>query len=129
MTEPEPSQVATPESASREPAGALQVEQFFGMIAQRLEAPDPFLDKLDSRQVGKLLDQAAEDSRREHERAMFSLKLTAGMGIAAFALIFGLCWLFLAYQKSDQIEKIIALLIGLVGGLASGIGIGRWSKE
>ncbi len=52
---------------------------------------------------------------------MHSMNLMAIMGALGLATIFALCWLFLVYNKSDQVEKIITLIVGLIGGF----GVGR----
>jgi hypothetical protein len=67
-----------------------------------------------------------EKAQRDHDRGMLVLKMGWGLSIGALALAFALCWLFLYYGKPEQAEKVVATLVGLVGG----IGIGRgWAAK
>jgi hypothetical protein len=56
-----------------------------------------------------------------HEKEMLVLRLTGWLSGAALLLALALCWLFLHYGKPEQAEKVVATVIGLVGG----IGLGR----
>jgi hypothetical protein len=62
-----------------------------------------------------------------HEKEMLVLRLIGWLSGAALLLAFALSWLFLYYGKPEQAEKVVATVIGFIGG----IGIGRYtlSKE
>ena len=65
-----------------------------------------------------------EDPRKvkhAHDKEMLLLWLTGGLSVVGCVLSFALCWLFLYYGKPEQAEKVVAAVIGLIGGL----GIGR----
>lgn len=59
--------------------------------------------------------------QRDHEKGILVLKIAAGLSGAALALAAFLCWLFLHYGKPEQAEKVVATMVGVVGGF----GIGR----
>ena len=125
---PGPTPPPNPEPTSIEdesgPVGRRIVERFMA-IGGTLSPPSRILDKLDTRLIGKLFDQAEEESKREHARQMRSMTIL-GIWVGSIPILIGLlCWLFLYYGKSEQVEKIIALVVGAVGGF----GIGRASKD
>src|SRR5438132_14250486 len=62
-----------------------------------------------------------------HDKEMLVLRLIGWLSGAALLLAFALSWLFLYYGKPEQAEKVVATVIGFIGG----IGIGRYtlSKE
>ena len=94
-------------------------------IGGTFSPPGRLIDKLDAKLIGKLFDQAEEDSRRDHARQMRSMTIL-GIWVGSIPVLIGLlCWLFLYFGKSEQVEKIIALVIGAVGGF----GLGRASKD
>ena len=84
-------------------------------------APDAFLEKLDGNHIDKLIDQSHR-SNAEKGRLNFATI------IAAFLLILMMCWLFLAYEQSEELRGIIGLIIGGLGGLGVGYGYGRRQK-
>jgi hypothetical protein len=62
-----------------------------------------------------------------HDKEMLLLRLIGWLSGAGLLLAFALSWLFLYYGKPEQAEKVVATVIGFIGG----IGIGRYtlSKE
>lgn len=62
-----------------------------------------------------------EAVRRDHERDILATKIKAWLAGGALGLAFALCALFLHYERPEEAEKVVATLIGFVGGL----GIGR----
>lgn len=67
--------------------------------------------------------EAPEIAQRDHERGLLVLKIAAGLSGAALALAVFLCWLFLYYGKPEQAEKVVATMVGVIGGF----GLGRAS--
>ena len=86
-------------------------QQFMAMFMGQLPRRDPLLEKLDTEGVKQLLAQSETSDERDHKRQMHHMYLMAGLGGTGMVAIIGLCWLFLAYQKSEQVEKIIALIV------------------
>jgi hypothetical protein len=112
---------SSPIGGTPSPSMTRSFQQFSAMFAGMLPRRDPLLEKLDADGVKQLLNQAEKSDEREHKRQLIHMYLMAVLGGAAMIAIIGLCWLFLSYQKSEQVEKIIALIVGLVGGF----GVGR----
>ena len=86
-------------------------------IAQRLGVPPESIE-------GDFKIRRPEDpqqARRAHEKEMLVLRLTGWLSVASLVLALALCWLFLHYGRPEQAEKVVATVIGLIGG----IGIGR----
>ena len=129
MSEPEPQ---TPDISG--PAEPEFYERFMALVAQGVSSPEgSILDKLSPAQLGKVVEHSAEEDRRAHFRAVLAMCLLAGLAVVVPALAIALCWLYLAYGEAEQAEKIVSLLVGFVGGLASGLaggyGLGRWGKD
>jgi hypothetical protein len=68
---------------------------------------------MDSEHIHKVLDHS---HIQERTRIRFNL-LVVVIGVVA---VFSLCWLFLAYDKPENVTAIIALVIGLLGGFGAG---------
>ena len=111
------------------PSGGLSggIQQLTAMFAGQVSRPTSLLDKLDPEGVKQLLKQSEKSDEREHHRQMRSMNLTAVMIGVSFLVIFALCLLFLAYGKSEQVDKIITLIAGLIGGF--GVGRATASKK
>lgn len=71
------------------------------------------------------LELQREDGRREHERERLRMRLITGMAAFGLVVVCFLCWLFLHYQKPEQVENIIALIVSFAGGF----GLGRVAKK
>ena len=122
-----PADLAIPQEAANEIAqlraqvAALQMRS--GQTSQHHFAvqvgpqPDQFIAKLDGQHITSILNAADGESKRNHSFKVLALCL----GIVGF---FALCSLFLYFDKSDLVEKILALFIGFVGGF----GVGRIKK-
>lgn len=114
-----------------EPAGAnlsigpQLIERFMAFSGKF--GTDSFVDKLDTQQLGKLIDQADEDSKRAHERGAQLTRYGFIFMIALLVAILILCGMFLAFQKGDLLREIIVLLIGGAGGSGIGFTVGRAS--
>lgn len=79
---------------------------------------DPFVEKMDGEHIHKVLDHS-------HVQEEHRLWAVTGMAILGVVAVFALCWLFLAYGKSEHVNAIIALVVGLLGGFGAGAG---WQK-
>lgn len=104
--EPPPGQVV--ERTMRQTAEQLIV----GM--QSAGAPhDAFLNKLDDSHIHKVIDNS--HTQEEHK-----LWVKAGLAVLLAIMVIALCWLFLAFEKSEHVDAIIALVIGALGGFGLG---------
>ena len=81
-------------------------------------APDAFLEKLNENHIDKLID-LSHRSDTEKGRLYFATI------IAVLVLVLGICWMFLAYDQSQEVSGIIGVIIGAVGGFGVGYGIRR----
>ncbi len=87
------------------------------------------LDKLNTNQIDKLLDQTNEESCRQHDLDLQQNRMTFVMLLSIPILVLLLCFVFLHYGKGDLLREIIALLVGLGGGGAGGYTLGRASRR
>lgn len=74
---------------------------------------------MDGAHIHKVLDNTHSLEKRQQW-------VTLSLAVLAVAAVFSLCWLFLAYGKSEHVNAIIALVVGLMGGFGAGIG---WQKS
>jgi hypothetical protein len=109
-------------------AGEVVVERFMGMMSGNFPAQDQFLDKLDTTQLGKLIDQGEAADKRAHQRLLESNRVagrnTLVLIITIPVSILGLAWIFLYYGNAAELSEIIALLLGAGIGGAGGYGFG-----
>lgn len=109
------------------PEAKRSVSRMVSMFMSTGPSPHPFISKMDTQQVGKVIDSMENDSRRDHEDRMSSRRwnFAALLVILTFVIIlsFGCLW----KDKSEYIAPIITALIGGVGGY--GIGISRSREE
>lgn len=92
------------------PARNRTIAEVIGLSEERLEGDFKIRRPLDP-----------EESKRLHDREVMALRLTAWISAGALVLTMALSWLFLHYGRPEQAEKVVATVVGLVGG----IGIGR----
>ena len=59
-------------------------------------------------------------AQREHEREVLTLRILGWFSGGALVLTFLLCWLFLYDNRPEQAEKVVATVIGLIGGIDIG---------
>ncbi len=83
-------------------AGEVVVERFMGMMSGNFPAQDQFLDKLDTTQLGKLIDQGEAADKRAHQRLLESNRVAG----------------------RNTLVLIITLLLGAGIGGAGGYGFG-----
>ncbi len=116
------------ESVPPSQVGPRLVERFMAEFRGEVFPGDSFIDKLDTKQLGKLLDQAGEDGKRQHQLDVQRYWMTFLLLFSVPVFVLLLCWIFLNYEKGDLLREIIALLIGLGGGGAGGYTLGRASR-
>jgi hypothetical protein len=80
---------------------------------------DPFVEKMDGEHIHKVLDYSHSIEKRQ-------LWMMLTLAVVAVLAVFSLCWLFLAYNKPEHINAIIALVVGALGGFGAGVG---WQKS
>lgn len=105
------------------------IQRLYALLVHNEAPRDPVIDKLDAAGLKKLLDNSAAERKQEHERRMLAMRLQTAVVFGALILIGILCWMFLTFDKTETLEKVIALMIGLVGGGIGGFGVGRMSKS
>ncbi len=126
---PSESTTQTPKEPRNPPRLAPQlIERFMAEFRGGFPGSS-FVDRLDTKQLGKLLDQTSDDSRRQHELDIQRNWMGFALLLSIPILVFGLCFVFLHYGKGELLREIIALLIGLGGGGAGGYTLGRVSKR
>lgn len=100
------------------------VERFTAMFGMS-QVVDPLMGKLDAKHLTAVIANVdkADERRLEQVKLHGKNQLVALVVVLIAVLI--LCGLFLGFGKSEQLDKILALIIGLIGGF----GIGRVSKK
>jgi hypothetical protein len=71
------------------------------------------------------IPEGPSKAQREHAREMITLRILGWFSGGALVLTFLLCWLFLYYNRPEQAEKVVATVIGFIGG----IGIGQYRRS
>lgn len=106
------------------PPGRM-LQRFTEMTIGMSQVVDPLMGKLDAKHLTAVIANVdkADERRLEQAKLQGKNQLVALSVVLAAVLI--LCGLFLGFGKSEQLDKILALIIGLIGGF----GIGRVSKK
>ncbi|MHC5537752.1 hypothetical protein ACYOEI_05910 [Singulisphaera rosea] len=104
----------------------LGVQVAFGPPAT---AQDSLVGKLTEAQMTSVITQSESSDKRKHDERLWGMWLTAGIVGATIVLIPFLCLIFLTFQQSAALEKVLNLILGFVAGSAGGFGIGRWTAQ
>jgi len=94
-------------------------------IGQPAPSLDAFIGKLTDQHITEVIKESGEESERKHDERLWGMKLIASVVVSTLLLVVLPCWLFLSYQKTESLEKILALILGFVSGGLGGFGIGR----
>lgn len=110
------------------PTEVRYMMRFIGMMFGPTKSGDPLLDKLDSKQVDKFLDNLDKESQREHDRKKFEPLYTLAyiiIGVAA------LCWViwYLAPNHSALLSDILKILVAAILGFGGGFGYKSWLDQ
>ena len=97
------------------------VERFTAMFGMS-QVVDPLMGKLDAKHLTAVIANVDKADERRLEQVKLHGKNQLVVVLVAVLI---LCGLFLGFGKSEQLDKILALIIGLIGGF----GIGRVSKK
>jgi len=108
--------------------GPPNVNIVFPLHGQLPIQADAISGKVTGDHISDAIKHAAERAQFAHSERMLSTWLMGAFAVVSFAA-FGLCWLFLSFSKSDQLEKILTPLITFATGAAGGFGIGRYSAR
>jgi hypothetical protein len=102
------------------PAAMMRrVEQVFSMM--QVGSPrESMLEKLDSSQISKVIQNAENDSVRQHAMEGKRENSRRIYACVSVAVVIGICWLFLAFKETDHLDAVITALIGLMGGYGLG---------
>jgi hypothetical protein len=98
---------------------AMHLAEQMMMTVQSGPPRDPFVEKMDGEHIHKVLDHSHSIEKKR-------LWMMLSMAVLAVIAVFSLCWLFLAYNKPEHINSIIALIVGALGGFGAGVG---WQKS
>jgi hypothetical protein len=96
---------------------------FTGMISMVLQSgplPNPILSKITEEHIGKVIDNAEQDSVRNHQGKILEMKW--GFWTLVVVLIFALA-LAVGCLVSKHFEYIVPIITAIIGG-GGGIGIG-----
>lgn len=102
------------------------------MFAHSGPLRDPLLDKIGPKQIDRTLEIRAKQEEHAHQIRIIQQKSSDALATKCLVflgflavLIFGLCWLFLFFGKTDQVFNLIALLFTGGGGVGIGLGLKR----
>lgn len=111
-----------PPFSAPEPFQERLVSRVMASVGVRM--PTEFLDKTTPEHITRLIEISDESEVREyaHRRWVVGAVL---FGLAmVLVFLFALSFVFLVYNAVDSFEKIVTLIIGLVGGGGIGGGVG-----
>ena len=100
------------------PKGIRQT--FEAVLAKSGPMFPPYLDKVSGDHITSVIDSAENDSKRSHFRILFLSVLAS--------LLFLISMWFLAPSNPELFEKVVAFLLGAIGGGGAGYGIGSRSR-
>ena len=100
------------------------VERFTAMFGMS-QVVDPLMGKLDAKHLTAVIANVDKADERRLEQVKLHGKNQLVSLVVVLIAVLILCGLFLGFGKSEQLDKILALIIGLIGGF----GIGRVSKR
>ncbi len=100
------------------PAMMRKVEQFFGMSVGPRR--DPIVEKMDSDQITQVIANAEKSNERRHLLDLSRENSRRLYSAVAAILIIGICWMFLAYDKTEHIDAVISAIVGILGGYGFG---------
>jgi len=90
---------------------------------------DAIAQKVTRDHITEAIKHAGEREQFANTERMLSTSLMGGVGLLAFLFVFGICWLFLSFNKPELLEKILPPLITFVTGAFGGFGFGRYSAR
>ena len=121
--EPKEEEFSSEDFDSLPPEAKKHVSRMVSMFMSSGPAPHPFLSKMNTDQVGKVIDNIEKESIRDHQNRMASRRWDFAylLAILVFILLIaaGCIW----KDKFEYIAPIITAIIGAVGGY--GLGVSR----
>ncbi len=114
------------------PALSSPVPRQFGFgvsIAPTPQPGDALLQKLTDNHLSKVIAQTESENARKHRERILSIIIIAVMIVFAGIFILVLCYMFLSFQKPELLQPLITLILGFIGGMMSGIGLGRYTAQ
>ena len=90
---------------------------------------DAIAGKVTGDHITEAIKHAGERERFTHTERILSTSLLGVVGVLALLFVFGICWLFLSFNKPELLEKILPPLITFATGAFGGFGIGRYTAR
>lgn len=123
----EPEDADSPSRTGLPPPFRKRVERFLQMGMTVSRPTDSLLEKLDPTHLTTIIDNAENDSKREHElqkdREWYSFWKVPIIVLAVLIV----CWLFLEYERTEHLDAVVTGVLGLDGGY--GYGIAKGSRK
>ena len=115
---------STTEGERRDLPPAKMIERFTAMMGMA-QIVDPLMGKLDGKHLTAVISNADKaDERRHEQEKQRSWYQFLGLCVIVVSVLL-LCGLFLAYGKSEHLNMVLGLIVGLAGGF----GLGKNSKR
>ncbi len=116
----DPTLLGHPDFADREKArGGV-----FGVSIRRGNARDALIAKMTPKQISEVIASEDKAGERQHIQSLVQYGLTVFSLIALLGTIL-LSVAFLMFNKPEYLQGILGLVMGLLGGGATGFGLGR----
>lgn len=128
ISKPEEGGIISAEDYEQLPSEAKkQFSRMFSMFMSSTSgpAPHPILSKINTEQVGKVIDYVETESIRDHKNRMSSRRWSFAALVIVLLFILSLAAGCLWKDKLEYIAPIITAIIGAAGGYGVGLTHGR----
>ncbi len=109
------------------PEAKRQVSRMFSMFMSSGPAPHPIFSKMNTEQVGTVINNVETESIRDHKNRMSLRRWSFAALVIILLFILSLAAGCLWKDKLEYIAPIITAIIGVAGGYGVGLGHGRRS--
>lgn len=107
------------------PEAKKQVSRMISMFMSSGPAPHPLISKMNTEQVGKVIEYVETESIRDHKNRMSSRRWSFAALVIVLLFILSLAAGCLWKDKLEYIAPIITAIIGAAGGYGVGLTHGR----
>lgn len=125
--ESKPSEEMSEEFEHLPPEAKKHISKMFAMSMSSGPAPHPIFSKMNTEQVGKVIDYVEEDNKRDHNYRVSQRRYDFATIIVILLFVLALAAGCLWKDKLEYIAPIITAIVGFGGGY--GLGMSRQRNQ